>query len=285
MRFAGGQKGFVRLPHKERQYYGSYVVDGDVMISEKPPKTVKPVPKIFTLIKHKPVIYNEFAIVFALFALAFGKTLMLKADLGVTAVQSIPYLLSLYFSGISLGTWNLIIQGAYVLAAVFLSQKIKLRYLFAIVITVVYVFLLDMFVDLSANIVVLDMNGRIACFATGYFLSALSVTFFFKGNMPLMPYETLEKEIAAKRKTSVIWVKIVLDIIFFAFATGLSYILFGEIRKEALGVGTLIIMLTMSFVASGINFVLNIFFTFRNLFSKTEKQYEDLGGFAIYSDI
>jgi uncharacterized membrane protein YczE len=284
-RFAGGQRGLIRLPHKERLYYGPYVVEGDALPDEAPQETVKPVPKIFTLIKHKPVIYNELAIVFALFALAFGKTLILKADFGVTAVQSIPYLLSLYFGGISLGTWNLIVQGAYVLAAVILSQKIKLRYIFAIGITLVYVFLLDTFIDWSAGIVLSGMNDRIICFAVGYFLSALSITFFFKGNMPLMPYETLEKEIAAKRKTSVVWVKIVLDIAFFGFATGLSFLLFGEIRKEALGIGTLVIMLTMSFAAAGINFVLNIFFTFRNLFLKTKTQHEDLGGFMIYSDI
>jgi uncharacterized membrane protein YczE len=284
MRFAGGQRSTVRLPHRERQYYGPYVVEGDALPDE-PQEVVKPVPKIFTLIKHKPVIYNEFAMIFALFALAFGKALILKADFGVTAVQSIPYLLSMYFGGFSLGTWNLIIQGAYVLAAVLLSQKIKLRYLFAIVITLVYVFLLDVFIDWSSGIVIDGMNGRIICFAAGYFLSALSITFFFKGNMPLMPYETLEKEIAAKRKTSVIWVKIILDIAFSAAATGLSFLLFGKIKTEALGIGTLIVMLTMSFAAAGINFVLNIFFTFRNLFLKAPKKQEDLGGFIIYSDI
>ncbi|MDR2090161.1 MAG: DUF6198 family protein [Clostridiales bacterium] len=286
MRFSGGQKGKIRLPPQERPYYGSYVRDGGgVMVSEKP-AAVKPVPKIFTLIKHKPVIYNEFAIVFALFALAIGKTLMMKADFGVTAVQSIPLLLSMYFDGISIGTWNLIIQGVYVFAAVILSQKIKLRYLFAIGITLLYVFLLDFFVGLSDKLVVLSsLNDRIACFAVGYFLSALSVTFFFKGNMPLMPFETLEKEIAAKRKVSVVWVKVVLDLVFFAAATGLSYLLFGEIKKEAIGVGTLVIMLTMSFSAAAINFVLNIFFTFRNLFAKVKEPYEDLGGFVVYADV
>ncbi|MDR1906318.1 MAG: DUF6198 family protein [Clostridiales bacterium] len=261
-------RGSVNLPPLQSHYFGAYTHEGALKISAP---AQKPEPKSFTLIKNKPVIYNELAILFALFILAIGKVLMMKSNFGVTAVQSIPLLLSMYFQGVSLGTWNLIVQGVYVLIAVALSHKLKLRYIFAIGISLLYVFILDFCVDLADKYIIVDsMNARIAYFAVGYFLSAFAMTFFFRGHMPLMPFETLEEELAAKRATSVLFIKVFLDIVFFAFSVGLSYLLFGEIRVEAIGVGTVIIMLTMSLAIAAITFMLNIFFNFRSIFIKTK---------------
>ncbi|MDR3293583.1 MAG: DUF6198 family protein [Clostridiales bacterium] len=278
------REGTVNLPPLQAAYYGTYYYGG-VKVSESPKQ--KPKPKIFTLIKHKPVIYNELALIFALVFLAAGKVFMIKADFGVTAVQSVPLLLSMYFDKISLGTWNLIIQGIYVLAAVFLTHKFKWRYLLAIGIALVYVFILDLFMGWAADFAVTAMNDRILSFGIGFFLSALSMTFFFRCHVPLLPFETMEKELAEKTKKfglnknslSILFIKVPLDIVFILISAGLSLLLFGKIRVEALGIGTVILLFTMSLAIGIITFVLNIFFDFRCIFDKTEKAYGEIADY------
>ncbi|MDR3263127.1 MAG: DUF6198 family protein [Clostridiales bacterium] len=266
------KNGSVMLPFDRNNYTGTYGYGGSFYrnIPSAPPTPKK------RLFQRKPVIYNEFALIFALIFLALGKTLMLKADFGVTAVQSIPLLLSLYFDKLSLGIWNLIVQGLYVLIALCLTHRFKLRYLLAFAVAAVYVVILDFFVEASARYAVTDMTGRIICFALGFFSSALSMTFFFRCHVPLMPYETLQKEIAAKRTISILKVKVPLDILFLSAAVALSYLLFGKIRIEALGIGTVILMFTMSVAILIITYILNKFFEFRCVFDKSEKVYGDI---------
>ncbi|MDR1939261.1 MAG: DUF6198 family protein [Clostridiales bacterium] len=259
--------GRIDLPPLQKYYYGSYVKDGKVEVSKKPEAVTH---SIFTIIKHKPVIYNELAIVFAIIVLAFGKAFMLKADFGVTAVQAVPVILSMKFTALSLGVWNLIVQGLYLLIAVLLAHKFNLKYVVAVIIAVAYVFCLDFAVNVVDKIQITAETERMWAFGIGYFLSAVAMTFFFHSHVPLMPFETLEKEIADKRHISVLWVKILLDLLFFVIASGMSYLFFGEIAVQAIGVGTVIIVATMGLSIWFITFVLRIFFDFRFIFIKTE---------------
>ena len=59
-----------------------------------------------------------------LFVMAMGVSFSAMADLGMSPVNSIPYVLSEIFTGLSMGTWVIIIFSLYIVIQFFILGKI-----------------------------------------------------------------------------------------------------------------------------------------------------------------
>ena len=67
---------------------------------------------------------GELLLVIAMLLNSLAVTLMIKADFGISPISSIPYVLSVAFPAISLGTWNAVMQCFWLLLTMLIIRKL-----------------------------------------------------------------------------------------------------------------------------------------------------------------
>lgn len=211
---------------------------------------------------------SELTLLFALTLIAFSIAFIIKADFGMTVVQSPVYVLSLAVPALSMGTWNYIVQGILTLIMIALVGRFKISYILSFVAAVIYGLILDGVNILLRGLTASGLGDRILFYAIGYVLLCLAVAIFFTCKAPLMPYDIFIREVAPARKMSIPKFKWIFDLSCVAAALVLSLSITGKIR--GVGLGTVFFAFTVSPIVSLIMKFINKYFDIKPLFKDKE---------------
>lgn len=195
---------------------------------------------------------------FGLFVMAMGVSFSKVADLGMSPVNSIPYVLSEIFTSLSMGTWIMIIFSAYILIQfIILGKDIQLSRLLQLLCTVMFGYFTD-FTNYMTNMFLPNPQEFSEIFAVVYgirilyllismVLIALGIMFYLTPNLISLPGEGIMQVLSDKLHLPLHKVKMAFDIVTSAAALIISLIYFREfhgIREgtviAAFGVGKIL---------------------------------------------
>lgn len=179
----------------------------------------------------KEIIKRYILLILGLFIMAFGITLMVDAKIGTSPISSVPYVFSLEFISISLGTftfmWNMLMIFGQ---AIILKKDFKVYELIQIPISILF----GVFVDFSKYLL-RDINPQnyamsIFILALGCITLSLGVTLTVIASVVMNSGEALVKAICIKTKKEFGNIKVVFDVTLVLMACLASLIFFGEVR-------------------------------------------------------
>ena len=205
----------------------------------------------------KTVFYTELAFFIGLALLAFGTSLTAYGDVGISMVVAPAYVLHLYISQFlpwfSFGVAEYVLQAVVLLVLILVLRKAKWTYLLSFAVTLLYGFLLDSFMMLTALLPV-NLYLQIGAYIVGAVICCSALAVLFCSYLPPEAYELFSKEVATKFQKPVHKVVNVYNLCSLALAVILSFALFRGI--EGIGIGTVICALVYGYI---INFFQKIY--------------------------
>ena len=188
----------------------------------------------------KRKIKSELIYFLAILILAFAVNLMTLANLGLSAIVSPAYVLSLKINGLTYGQAEYIIESILFIVFCILMKRFRITYLSSFITGILYATMADILKKLFPffSMTLSTLGLRIMFFILGMFLSAIAIALFYKTYFYPQIYDFFVKEIAQKYQISIQKFKTGFDLTFFILATVLSFLFFHELR--GIGIGTLI---------------------------------------------
>lgn len=191
--------------------------------------------------------------VIGLFFIAMGIAFTKSAELGVTTISSVPNVLSIRFTAITLGNWLIIWNSLFVLVQIVILRK-KFRPVQFIQIPLS--FLLGYFTDFNVLLTNLipDENYavKLLMVAVGVIVLGFGISISVISDAVMNPGEAIVKVLADVSGKSFASVKIVFDISCVALAALLSLLLF-DFSIVGVREGTLVAALTTGFAIKFFN--------------------------------
>ena len=132
-----------------------------------------------------------------LLVLAFGITLAVNSNLGISPVSSLPYALSQILN-ISLGTCSTIVYALYILAQMVLSRKFQPILLLQLVFSTIFGYFVDAAKWIVGDFMLPTYLGQLAMLGISIFLISLSLVLYIDVKLTPMPAEGLIACIADK---------------------------------------------------------------------------------------
>ena len=192
----------------------------------------------------KRVFYTEWAYVLAMVGLSLSVAFMTRADFGVSMVVAPAYLLYLKLNPIlpffTFGMAEYTLQAVLLLGTILAVKKFRPYFLFSFVTAVLYGFLLDGWMAVTADLPTDTPLLRGVWYVLGLVLGAASIAFFFKTYIAPEVYELLVKELAQKLGKPAHRVKTVYDCVSCTAAIIMSFAFFGLWRFEGVKWGTVV---------------------------------------------
>lgn len=187
------------------------------------------------------------------FFIAFGIALTRHSELGVTTISSVPNVVSLKFTFLSLGTWLNIWNSILVASQILILRKdFKIGQLMQFVIA----YLMGCFTDLSmffiVNIPMVNYPVRLLTVLLGVVILAVGVSLSFIANVLLNPGEAFVRVIAGKLNKNIGDVKIAFDVFCVVSAVILSLIFF-DFKIVGVREGTIIAVLLTGTIVKILN--------------------------------
>ena len=200
----------------------------------------------------KKVFYTEWAYAVAMVGLSLSVAFMTRADFGVSMVVAPAYLLYLkinpVFPFFTFGMAEYTLQAVLLLFTILSVKKYRPYFLFSFVTAVLYGFLLDGWMLLTAALPADTRLLRGLWYVLGLVLGAASIAFFFETYIAPEVYELLVKELAEKLQKPTHRVKTVYDCVSCAVAVVMSFAFFGLWRFEGVKLGTVVCALVNGFL-------------------------------------
>lgn len=192
----------------------------------------------------KRVFYTEWAYAAAMVGLSLSVAFMTRADFGVSMVVAPAYLLYLKINPVlpffTFGMAEYTLQAVLLIGTILAVKKYRPYFLFSFVTAVLYGFLLDGWMALTAALPADTFPLRCLWYVLGLVLGAASIAFFFETYIAPEVYELLVKELSEKLKKPTHRVKTVYDCVSCAVAVLMSFAFFGLGRFEGVKLGTVI---------------------------------------------
>ncbi len=185
---------------------------------------------------------GEFALILALLSNSLAVSLFVWADFGLSVVSGVPYVLSLVFPRLSLGTWNALMQCGWLLVLSVGLRRVKVGYVMSFALAAVFGALLDGWGLLLAPLPH-TMALRLAGFAAGYALMATGIALLLACGLPVLPFDTVPRELVAVLGWSVRKARTAFDLVNLAMMLGLGLIFLG--RAAGIGWGSVFNALLM----------------------------------------
>ena len=189
-----------------------------------------------------------------LFFMAVAMAFLSVANMGISPVQSLAYVISSKFSdvisfGVASGIWNIMLVGVQILL---LRRNFKLWELLQIPLSLYFAVV----VDLARKIVTLNPDtvlGRILTMAAGIAILAFGIFLTVEGKLVMNSGEATVKAIAAITKKNFGNVKVIFDLSIVSSAVIASFIFFGRFRFDMIGIGTLCSALLTGFLIKALS--------------------------------
>ncbi len=206
--------------------------------------------------KRKTICWLKRGVAYLLgfFLIAIGINISIKSKLGVSAVTSIPYVLSQKWTALSVGTWTTIIYCGYVLIQLaLLGKNFKWYYIFQFAVATLFGWMVDL-AALLVGVCVPDVSLyvlRIVYVLISTVFIAFGILIYLEANIMSMPAEGVNVAMSKRFKLPVSTCKIIFDVFIVSVAIVLSLIFF----KGLVGVreGTVIIAVLVGFVMKPIS--------------------------------
>ena len=178
---------------------------------------------------------------------SFAVTLLIKADFGISAISSVPYVFSVAFPVLTNGIWNALIQCLWLILTMIAIRKIKPGYIFSFVLAFLFGFLLDFWAGLMAPWS-MALSMRLIYFLIGFCVLSVGISCFILCGTPILPFDTVVRAFTMEKGLSVRKARTGFDLINLTLSLLVSLLFIG--RPVGVGIGTLVSALLMGTVAS-----------------------------------
>lgn len=208
--------------------------------------------------------------VVGLFFMALGVALSVNANLGISPVNSLPYVVSV-ISGIDQGTCVIIIFCLYILAQILLLRReFRLIDLTQILFSTIFGYLVNFAKWLVGDFALPTYAGQLLMMAVSIVVVALGVALYVEANLVNMPMEGMTMALAKKMGKPFHNVKIAVDCFVVALGAILSLVFLG--RLDGVREGTVIAAIVTGKILALMKRGLTPFLTRIGLYSQAEKQ-------------
>ncbi|MDR2939740.1 MAG: DUF6198 family protein [Clostridiales bacterium] len=173
-----------------------------------------------------------FVYTLGLWVLAFGVAVSVNSNLGVSPVNSLPYVISL-ISGEELGYCVIVVFLVYILAqAIILRKEFQWFSLFQILCSTAFGYFVDLSKWVLGDFALPTYAGRLVMLAVSIVLVSIGVFLYLSVNLMNMPMEGLTKAMSQKifKKMQFHEVKIVTDCAVVGLGIILSLVFLGELQ-------------------------------------------------------
>jgi len=190
----------------------------------------------------KKVLPGELFLLGGLILTSLANALLIKAKYGLTALSSLPYVVSLAFPLFSFGTWNAIFQCFWLLFTMAAIGKFKPGYLLSFVLAFVYGLVIDVW-----SIFILSWNDgvglRLIYFMCGFLIMSLGISCFMICRLPILPFDTVVRAFTMEKNISVRKARTGFELLNLMLSLFISLLFLGGI--VGIGMGTVLSALVM----------------------------------------
>jgi len=215
----------------------------------------------------KKVLASELALAMGVLCNAIAVSLMIKSELGVSTITSVPVVLNELFERVTIGSWNFLFQVVLVLIMALFTRKF-LGYVFSILLALLFGYLLDFFELLFSGIAA-NIPLRIVFFFTGFFMLSLGISLMLNCRLPALPFDLFVREIAEHFGLSVKQMKTGFDVTCVVLSLVVSVLFLEGIA--GVGIGTVFAMLFTGTVTQHFVNRLNERFVFQKMMTIKER--------------
>lgn len=189
------------------------------------------------------ILKDYFLVIAGSFFMGLGIALTKCAGLGLSTISSVPNVLSIKFTFLTLGTWSAIWNLIMILAQIIiLGRKFKPEQFMQIPVSIVFGWFTDFGVWAFSYIPTTLYFVKLAMTILGVAVLAFGISVTVIANRVLNPAEAIVNVVAEKLNYDFGNLKIILDVFCVALAGILSLIFF-NFRIVGIGEGTIIAML------------------------------------------
>lgn len=194
------------------------------------------------IMKDKKSISSEILFVLAMIINSFMLVLMVKSNLGISTLSSVPLVLYKILPNFTLGTWTIIMQVSYIIVLILFTRKFKYGYLISFIVSVPFGLLVDLFTKMTLNWP-LNFFFQLMYFGMGLIGMAFGAALFVLCKLPILPFDLVVREVAEFQNISVKKAKMFIDIISVFMSVSLSLLYLKRI--EGVGLGTILSVFLM----------------------------------------
>lgn len=181
--------------------------------------------------KNKNLLNRFIIYVIGLFILALGVAFSINSKLGVSPVNSLPYVVSV-ISGIKMGTCVIVIFSSYILLQILILRKeFKWINLTQLLFSTIFGYFVNFAKYILGDFSIPTYIGQLVMMTIGMFLVALGITLYMNAKLINMPMEGLTDAIQRKFLKSLSFqdVKVIMDSIVVIVGIILSFVFLGKI--------------------------------------------------------
>lgn len=169
--------------------------------------------------------------ILGLFILALGVALSINSQLGVSPVNSLPYVVSV-ITGKEISTCVIGVFSFYILVQVVLLRKeFKWFNLVQLIFSTIFGYFVDFAKFLIGDFIIPTYMGQLVMLAISIILVAIGITLYVNVNLMNMPMEGMTDAVQKKifKKLSFYDVKVIVDCLSVGIGIVLSWIFLGEL--------------------------------------------------------
>lgn len=173
---------------------------------------------------------------------SFAISLFIKANFGISALDALPYVMSLAFPNFTNGIWNAIIQSIWLVITMIAIRKFKPGYIVSFVLAFIFGFLLNGW----ASVILTwgdQFAARIVYFAAALVIITIGVSCFLLCGTPVLPFDTVVRAFTMEKSMSVRKARTGFDVINLVLTLAVSLLFLKSL--VGIGFGTLASVLLM----------------------------------------
>jgi uncharacterized membrane protein YczE len=214
---------------------------------------------------------------------ALGVAVCKKADLGVSMVAAMAFIvyeaLSGYVGFLTVGMTEYAIEGLFLIFLCIIVQRFNWRYLLAFVVAVIYGYTLDLWLLVLGTDPFPYLWLRWVMLIVGDAITAAGVACYFRTYLPLAVYELFVAEFADRYRFSVNKTKWAFDSSALIISVTLAFTVFGDVSSfewksiaftsfHSIGLGTIVTTFINAPIIAASGRLLDKFFDYTPLFPK-----------------
>ena len=226
----------------------------------------------------KKKFYTELSYLLGIAVLAVGTAMMAVADFGVSMVVAPAYIiyawLSQYWSFMTFGIAEYMLQAVILIIMMLLVRRFKLSYLFSFVTTIIYGIVLDLSMLLFELFPSDILAVRIPLYVVGFITTSAGVALLFNTYISPAAYELFVKEVSVKFGFKLSKFKTVYDCTSCVIAIIMSFLCFGLWKFVGVNIGTIICALLNGWLISLFSAFYNKHWEMVDAFPKLKKFFE-----------
>ena len=183
------------------------------------------------------VVPGEITLITGILLISFAITLMVKADLGVSTISSLPYVLSVAFDQISFGVWNPVFQLCLLFLLVCLTRRFKIGYVIALLLSLLFGSVIDMFAWLLSDLPT-SMEHRILYAVVSYVAMCFAISLMVNSKVPLLIIDMFINDLSQFYHVTFRRLKTIFDVACLTLSVTFSFVFVGEL--VGVGIATIV---------------------------------------------